>query len=212
MPLKDKDDKPFTESFRFNDNAGTPMRIIPDGFRVNDKGEVFIVGRNAEVTQTSSTNAGKVAVLRAEAQDLTDKVKIKEQYAPPTGVTPEQYKSQIDALKKEREKKIFEAESLEKEETKEKPPVPIPLSGNEAKVKTYFGEQVYNDVMKQAESVKQRAKSYKRKESKPFVEPTKQSAPDYTKVRAKIPTFTKADYDEAMKSEEGRQMLSEMFK
>lgn len=159
MPLKDKDDKPFTESFRFNDNAGTPMRIIPDGFRLNDKGEVFIVGRNADVTQTETKDAEKLALLKARVDDSTALLRKAQDAEALTDKAKADKEKSVAMYTENRDKYIKELSEVEREVTKEKPPVPIPLKGNEAKVKTYFGEQVFNDVMQQAAAAKQSKKS-----------------------------------------------------
>jgi len=171
MPLKDGDNKPFTESFRFNDNAGTPMRIIPDGFRLNDKGEVFIVGRNADVTQTETKDAEKLALLKARIGDAEAMLR--------KAQSDNQPQETLDVYIANRDKYIKELSEVEREVTKEKPPVPIPLKGNEAKVKTYFGEQVYNDVMQQAAAAKQ---------SKPTASaPAKTTPEDFNAKWAKLP-------------------------
>jgi len=158
MPLKDKDDKPFTESFRFNDNAGTPMRVIPDGFRVNDKGEVFIVGRNADVTQTQTKDAEKMALLKARIGDAEAMLRKAQNAEAFNDEQRARRDADIATYVANRDKTIKELADVEREVTKEKPPVPIPLKGNEAKVKTYFGEQVYNDLMQQAAAAKQTKK------------------------------------------------------
>jgi hypothetical protein len=157
ISLKDKDDKPFSETFQFVDNNGKQKPLVPDHLAVDKSGSIYIVGPNSGSIETQTENAGRAAVLKAEAQDLTDKIKIKEQYAPPAGVTPEQYKAEIDALKKEREKKILDANNLEKQVTKTKENDAVLMNAaNEEQLRQLFGDR---DI----EAAKKHAEAYKRK-------------------------------------------------
>jgi len=206
FPMVDKDNKPFTETMTFQGRAGGAKTLIPDHLSVDGNGNIFVVGPNPNSVETQTQNAGKAAVLKTEADDLTKLIQKEETLSPKEGETDAQQKARIDGMKKEREKKIVQASDLERQTTKTKESEAIRVdAGNEERIRLMFGDEQFNMVKQNAEKFKNRGRTGSLQEqgaAKPI---------SYDKVKAKLPPgATQADFDEAMKTPEGRAYIESL--
>jgi hypothetical protein len=175
---------------------------------VDRAGNIYIIGPNSGSIETQTENAGKAAVLKAEADDLNARIAEEQKgMKAKNGVaieTEAQWTARIAALKKERNSKILEANNLEKQTTKTKENEAVPLNAaNEEQLRQLFGDRDVDAAKKHAEQFRTR------KQSKPFIDPVKPIS--YDKVKAKLPAgATQADFDEAMKTPEGRAYIESL--
>ena len=164
FPMVDKDNKPFTETMTFQGRGGNGKTIVPDHLFVDGNGTIFVVGPNPNSVETQTANAGRAAVLKTEADDLTKRIQ-EEQKGPLTSDTDATWKARLDELKKEREKKIVQANDLERQTTKTKESEAIRVdAGNEERIRLLFGDEQFNMVKENAEKFKNRGRTGSLKE------------------------------------------------
>ena len=166
FPMVDKDNKPFTETMTFQGRSGGSKTIVPDHLFVDGNGTIFVVGPNPNSVETQTANAGRAAVLKTEADDLTKRIQ-EEQKGPLKSDTDATWKARLDELKKEREKKIVQANDLERQTTKTKDSEAIRVdAGNEERIRLLFGDEQFNMVKENAEKFKNRGRTGSLQEGK----------------------------------------------
>ncbi len=182
FPVRDKDMKPFTETFKVSAPGGKKRDMVLDRISVDKNGRVYLIGKDPTVTTTEVSAEDRASVRSLEESikrvgtDI-DLVK-KGEAALAEGQTPEA--ALTDLIKKQDEliaKKSGIEKDIEKTTTKNTEEFPVPLDLNEAQVRLMFGDQYVDQVKKNAEAYKAQSASGTTSQQVPTTSGSPQAAP-----------------------------------